>query len=442
MKSRIKAVFHTSGVLLFIVLILAIANLKADNADSVEANDYLQKLSTQSERSMSDALEHQKGALRDIMDGVRFSSYEIIYFKKLNDENYEFELQGIVDYGTAVVYDERYKFNINTSKLKDSGSNANVKDILNMIKGPLAGLLVKEKNHLDGLGDFNVVYYKDSRSSEYEFGIEANGVQYYFLLENYGQPTQVGRWVVLGWAEGSVPDDWNDVLAVQQYASIKDNKLSEQEYERFFEAYADNIYKLMDESSKLASDIEKQHARKYDSKSYELVAESEVLLYQEAEKAMKIVAPDKYKLTHDFLVKAMYRVSRLASVYVKGSEGYMDENEYNNWKYGLVMSDPREIINKAYACFEVEERNEAFDENKHNAAERENAVEITRLIDKEIYHYTNFEISYARIGVKRVNRTQYKYLTDEGSWSGQKSYCYTFEKDKDGKWIIVDKTEL
>lgn len=448
MKNKLKAIFYASGILLSVILILVIANIKANITASVEVNNNLQNPSSHQEQNMSDALYQQKSALSEIMDDGGFSSYDIIYFKKLDNGNYEFEIQGIVDYGTAVVYDERRRLNINTSKLKDNGNNVNVDSILNMTKGPLGGLLAKETNLPDGLSDYNIVYYKDSGLSEYEFGIEANGVQYYFLLENHSRFTPKGRWTVLGWSEGNVPNDWNDVLAIQHYDSTKHSKLDEQEYEKFFIPYADNIYKLIDENSKVIVDMIKYHGRVYGSEHYNLVAANEISLYQETLKVMKVEAPDKYKASHNMLVKAMYRVSRMASVYIKGHEGYKDELEYNNWRYynnrdyEPKASEARDLVNKAYACFEAGKLNETFDEHKYDEIEYQNRVEITRLIDKQINKYTNLTLRYADPAVTRVNNTQFIYYANEGNATDYKRFCYIFEKDKNGKWMIVSKIEL
>ncbi|HYE10379.1 MAG TPA: hypothetical protein VEF53_09385 [Patescibacteria group bacterium] len=447
MKNRRGIIFFCTGIVMTVILTLIITNMKTDITGLVGVNSNLKKPDVLKEQNMSEALDQQKWELNGIIDRGSYiadsvRSYDIVNFKKLNNERFEFEILCVVE-DVNVVHEDLYKFNIHTSELKN---NENIGIILNMTKGALNGLLANESNLPDIADDYSIIYYKEDigyKQGEYEFGIDARGKQYYFLLENYRRSTPQGKWAVLGWSEGNVPNDWNDVLAVQKYGSTNHSSLREQEYEKFFAAYADNIYKLMEENSKLIYDMEKYHDRTYNSKNYNLVASNENLLYEEAEKVMKIEAPDKYKESHNILVKAMNIISRKALIYVKENEGYKEEKDYNNSRwYELRAQGARDIVNKAYACFEAEKQNEVFDENKYNEIEYNNRVEITRLIDKQINKHTNFKIRYAHPAVTRFNNTQYRYYADEGSATDSKRFCYTIEKDKNGKWMIVSRTEL
>ncbi len=449
MKNRRGIIFFCTGIVITVILALIIANMKTDIISLVGVNNSLKKPDVQKEQNMSEALDQQKWELKGIIDRGsyipgNFRSYDIVYFKKLNNGSYDVEIQGGFE-DVNVVREDSYKFNIHISELKN---NENMDIILNMTKDSLIGLIAKRKGLPEKLNEYNILYYRDHMQGEYEFGIEANGVQYYFLIENHSRFTPKGRWTLLGWSEGNAPKDWNDVLAVQDYDSTEHIKLGEQEYEKFFIPYVDNIYKQMDENSKLIGDMIKHRSRVYGSEHYKLVAVNEISLHQDALKVMKIEAPDKYKASHNMLVKAMYRVSRMASIYIEGHEGYKDEQEYNNWRYynnrdyEPKASEARDIVNKAYACFEAEKRSETFDEDKYNEIEYNNRVEITRLVDKQINKHTNFKIRYAHPSVKRFNNTQYRYYANEGSGTDYKRFCYTIEKDKNGKWMIVSRTEI
>lgn len=451
MKNKRGTIFFSAGIALTVILILIIAGMNTGIAGLVGAENNPQNPSSQKEQNMSEALDQQKRKLKGIIDSGSyiphgFRDYDIVFLKKLNNGSYEVEILGLFE-DVNTVYEKLHKFNIHASELEN---NENMDTILNMTKDTLNGLLSKESNPPDISKDYSIVYYKDFGEGEYEFGIDAKGKQYYFLLEDHRLFSPEGRWVVLGWSEGSVPshwsfpNDWNDVLAMQHYASTDHSKLNEQEYEEFFPAYADGIYRLMAENSKLLSEMKKYNDGAFGSKHYNLVAASETSLYYEAQKAMKLEAPDKYKASHEILVKAMYRVSRLASVYVKGNEDYKDEAEYNNRSYGPLMINPREIVNKAYACFEAEKQNKVFDEKVYNDIEFKNEMEVSNVIDKYYEAHWNPEISLSYGGRVRVNNTQYEAQVDEynSNENSRKSFRFTLEKDKNGKWMIVSRTEL
>lgn len=451
MGCKHKAVYAVFGILLAIILTMVVADMIIGIRGHAGASNNPQNLDGQREQNMSEALEQQKKILTGIANNgsyipANFRYYDIVYFKKFSSDRYEVEILGEYE-DVNVVRAERYKFNIRTSELKN---NENMGIIMDMTKDALNGILIKQSNLPDILDDYSIVYYKDFGEGEYEFGIDAEGKQYYFLLEDHRPFSPRGRWVVHGWSEGilpnywSVPNNWNDVIAMQYYDSTDHSKLSIQEYEKFFPAYADNIYKLMAESSKLYSDMKKYNDKAFGGKHYGLIAENELALYWEAQKVMKIEAPDKYKTTHAMLVKAMYGASRLASVYVKGNEGYKDEEEYNKRSNGPLMINPREIVNMSYACFEAEKQNKAFAEKAYYDVELKNDFAVSKVINKYYEDHWNPEVMLSYWGRVRINNTQYEAYVDEyrSNENSRKSFRFTLEKDKYGKWIIINRTEM